>query len=97
MRRLYNADPAFAAAVEQAEMEANELVEDALFQAAQSGNVVACQVWLYNRMPARWQDKRNLSVTTPPGQPIEVRHTVDLTKLSDEELATLERLIRAAT
>src|SRR5499427_9909815 len=31
-----------------AEQEACGLVEDALYQAALSGNVVACQVWLYN-------------------------------------------------
>ena len=61
-RAHYNADPEFAAAVEQAEMDANELIEDALFQAAESGNVVACQVWLYNRMPDRWKDKRNYQV-----------------------------------
>jgi len=53
-----NADPKFAEEVERAEMEANETVESALFEAAQSGNVVAMQVWLYNRMPERWRDKR---------------------------------------
>jgi hypothetical protein len=53
-----NADPKFAEEVERAEMEANETVENALFEAAQSGNVVAIQVWLYNRMPDRWKDKR---------------------------------------
>jgi len=53
-----NADPKFAAEVERAEMEANETVENALYEAALSGNVVACQVWLYNRTPERWKDKR---------------------------------------
>lgn len=53
-----NADPKFAAAVERAEMEANEAVENALFEAALSGNVIAIQVWLYNRMAERWKDKR---------------------------------------
>lgn len=55
-------DPAFVEAIDQAEMDANQIVEDALFQAAKKGNVVACQVWLYNRMPDRWADKRNLNM-----------------------------------
>ena len=52
-----NDDPKFAVAVEKAEMEANEVVENALYAAALSGNVVAIQVWLYNRTPERWKDK----------------------------------------
>ena len=54
------AHPEFAEEVSRAEMEANDLVVDALFQAAISGNVVAIQVWLYNRVPEEWADKRNL-------------------------------------
>jgi len=58
--RLYRkAFPEFSVAEEQAEMQANEQVEDALFQAAISGNVTAAQVWLYNRDPQRWKDQRN--------------------------------------
>jgi len=68
-------DPEFAQAEIDAELEAHELVEDALFQAALSGNVVACQVWLYNRMPDRWQDRRNVNLqhTGKDGGPIEIR------------------------
>ena len=51
-------DPNFAKAVDEAEVEANEQVEDALFMTATSGNVTAMQVWLYNRAPGRWTDKR---------------------------------------
>jgi len=54
-------NPEFAEARDQAEMEANEQVENALFEAAKSGHVTACQVWLYNRMPDRWSDKRQTS------------------------------------
>jgi len=54
-----NEDGEFRNEVELAEMEANERVEDALFMAAESGNVTAIQVWLYNRAPDRWTDKRN--------------------------------------
>ena len=52
-------DKKFAAELSRAEIEANQQVEDALYQAALSGNVTAIQVWLYNRDPDNWQDKRN--------------------------------------
>jgi hypothetical protein len=76
----------FAVAVEEAEMAANERVENALFQAAISGNVTACQVWLYNRVPERWQDKRQFQHTGAGGGPIDYRN---LGQLSDEELKRL--------
>lgn len=57
-----NKDPKFNKEVLDAEMDANELVESALFKAALGGNVTACQVWLYNRMPDRWKDKRNVGI-----------------------------------
>lgn len=50
--------PEFAIAEQEAEDEANDEIENALFQAAQSGNVTACQVWLYNRRSERWKDQR---------------------------------------
>jgi len=55
-------DLEFADLADDAEMDANEEVEDALFMAATSGNVTAIQVWLYNRWPERWRDARNLNV-----------------------------------
>ena len=58
--RLKGRDPDFKKAISQAELEANQKVENALFKAASSGNVVACQVWLYNRMPERWADRRRM-------------------------------------
>ena len=45
----YNDDPKFAQAVERAEIEASELIEDALFQAAMAGNVTAISMWLQKR------------------------------------------------
>lgn len=54
-------DEAFAEAVGEAEKDADELVEDALYAAACSGNVVAIQVWLYNRQPDVWADKRKVN------------------------------------
>ena len=55
-------DPDFAEAERQAELEACEIVEDALFNAAISGNVKAAETWLYNRMPDRWTDKRTPNI-----------------------------------
>jgi hypothetical protein len=56
------ADKSFSQECEQAELDANEPVEDALYQAALSGNVRAAETWLYNRSADRW--KRRLDVTT---------------------------------
>jgi hypothetical protein len=88
-RRL---DPDFAHDEAQAELDAHEDVEDALYQAAISGNVTAIQVWLYNRMPDRWRDQRNLSVAGPGGGPIE--HAVTTRRydaMTDDELASAEQ------
>lgn len=64
-----NTYPKFAEAVAQAEMDACEIIEEALFQNARGdpkrgipGNVTAQQVYLYNRCPERWADRRNPSV-----------------------------------
>lgn len=72
--------PEFAKLVEKAELEANEPIEDALYQAALSGNVVALQVWLYNRMPDRWRDKRqvNAHLLGPDGGSLKAEITVRL-------------------
>jgi len=60
MERLMRRDPEFKRSISQAELEANQKIENALFNAAESGNVVAMQVWLYNRMPDRWADRRRM-------------------------------------
>ena len=84
----YKSDPDFRAAVEAAEMEANEAVENALYDAAVGGNVVAMQVWLYNRMPKRWMNKARENK-----EPIPVQEpTFDMSKLTDAELITLRDL-----
>lgn len=46
VRKHMRADSAFAKTVSEAEMNANEAVEEALYQAALSGNVTACLAWL---------------------------------------------------
>jgi hypothetical protein len=93
-RRTYqnhiNKYPKFAEACTRAEMDANELIEQSLFNSALKGNVTAQQVWLYNRDPERWQDKRNVTVGGDKNNPLEIN-------LSGEELdAEIKRLIDIA-
>lgn len=72
IRKAASSDPEFAAAIEAAELDAVEAVEDALYDAALSGNIVAIQVVLYNRAPGRWADRRNLKMTGADGGPIKI-------------------------
>ncbi len=67
VERAITSDKAFAEAVSGAEMEADQHVEDALYKSALRGNVTAQQVWLYNRRPDRWQDRRNVVPWAPEG------------------------------
>ena len=86
----------FARAIDEAEMEANEIVEDALFQAAASGNVIAMQVWLYNREPDRWMDMRRIGLQAQVNGEVEHRVTVDTEHLDGEIERALERLMGEA-
>ena len=80
VERHINKNQAFKDACSLAEMEADEEVENALFEAARSGNVAAAFGWLYNRRPDRWQDRRNLrtEISGPNGDPIPVVSFLDL-------------------
>lgn len=73
-------DEEFRARIEEAAEEAVEAVEDALYEAALSGNVVAIQVVLYNRAPGRWADRRQLhaKVSGHDGGPIRIVQWKDL-------------------
>jgi len=66
-------DRGFAEAVSEAESDAIGKVENALFEAAISGNVTAIQVYLYNRNPERWSDRRSVRLAGEGGGPIEVK------------------------
>ena len=66
-------DKAFENAVSEAESDAIGKVENALFEAAISGNVTAIQVYLYNRNPERWADRRSVRLAGEGGGPIEVK------------------------
>lgn len=53
----------FGGAVHEAEMEANEAMENALWtNGVVHMSVVAQQVWLYNRMPDQWRDMRRAEI-----------------------------------
>ena len=87
--RLYRAEhPEFRVEEQEAERLSNEQVVNALFQAAISGNTTACQVWLYNRMPETWADRRNVQHTGAEGGPIEI------VNMTDDERAELMRETR---
>lgn len=62
-RRHMKEDTEFKAMVDEAEMEANELVENALFNSALEGNFNAQRFWLVNKAPERWSDKQNVKIT----------------------------------
>src|SRR5687768_14396747 len=62
----------FATEERDAERDAIEQVEESLFQTALAGNVTAIQVFLYNRAPERWADRRNVLHTGAGGGPIEI-------------------------
>jgi hypothetical protein len=57
-----NANSEFAEAEREAEDESTAVIECALHKLAREGNVTAIQVWLYNRAPDRWKDKRSQTV-----------------------------------
>jgi hypothetical protein len=93
-------DEAFAAEERLAEMDAVEQVEESLFQAALAGNVTAIQVFLYNRAPERWADKRNIVHTGAGGGPVEIAdarpryHEMTDAELAAEEARQTEALRR---
>ena len=79
--RYQDKDAAFARAVSEAEITGasyrDSNVVNSLYEAAQSGNVTAIQVWLYNRRPGDWKDKRNVAVTGEGGGPVVIKHNAD--------------------
>ena len=84
-------DAEFKKTVSEAELDADEPVENALYESAKSGNVVAIQVWLYNRQPEAWADKRKVQteISGPNGGPIEMSLSME------EKLKKIEALRNA--
>lgn len=57
----------FKTRMDEAEAQACDVVENALFEKAKSGNITAIELWLFNRNKNRWADRRNIQVTTSMG------------------------------
>jgi len=72
--------PEFDMKLREAETERDVIMtsdaEEALIEAARNGNVVACQVILYNRAPGRWADKRNINIAGTDGEPFSLVHRI---------------------
>jgi len=75
--------PEFAEEIAVAEMDANEAVECALYRRATEGNIAAICIWLFNRMPDRWADKRH------------VQHEGDVTIKTPQEIEAMQQEIKA--
>lgn len=73
-----------------AEMEANEVVENALFLSAIQGNVSAAQFWLTNRDPDNWSDRKTVKseVSGPDGGPIAVENSSYVRAVLSDQRAT---------
>lgn len=71
VERAMVSDESFRELVHRAEMEANEFVVDALYQAAVSGNVTAVTLWLTNRDRDHWvKQPERIEVTGDGGGPL---------------------------
>lgn len=68
VRRHMERNERFRDAVEWAEEQAIGVIENSLFMAAKSGNVIAQQVFLYNRASERWKDQRGRAQTQRAGE-----------------------------
>ena len=76
-------DPEFADEESRAELEAVGEVESALFMAAISGNPTAMQVFLYNRAPDQWADKRQA----------QIRHSGQIDSKEDKHYHIIQEVI----
>jgi ubiquinone/menaquinone biosynthesis C-methylase UbiE len=90
--------PAFAEDESLAETHADEKVENALYEAAVSGNVTAIQVWLYNRQPGKWADRRSVKQELYVPDGINVKFANELSDADLERIAATgsPRALKAA-
>ena len=77
VHRYRRKNPEFAEQEDIAEMDSAEIVENALFQAAQSGNTTAMIFYLCNRVAARWQSVNKIHL----GGGLDVRQILETPKL----------------
>lgn len=96
-RTAYNwraEQPEFAAAWDEAIESGTDALEDALLRRALTIDTTAAIFLLKARRPAKYREVTRHEHTGKDGEPI--RHTFDLTRLTDEELSELERISRRA-
>lgn len=90
VERYERAHPEFHNRVLRAEGFRDDAVENAMYVSALSGNVIAQQIWLYNRRPPTaerpgWRDARRFELTGKEGGPIEIQERCTrLAKRMDE-------------
>lgn len=82
----------FGRAVIEAEAEADEEVETALYDAAVSGNVTAIQTWLYNRKSDKWQPRTGAQAVAISGSVSSVTEVTLEVSAKEELLAIIARM-----
>ena len=83
-RKLH--DPGFIDLLEAVEQHQNQIIEQALYWKAKTGNMDAIKMWLFNRYPERWRDVRRIEV--------EERSEINVTVASSVKSAVID-LIRS--
>jgi transposase len=86
----------FREAVLRAEAEA-EVHAVAIIRRAMSDDWRAALAYLERRHASRWRTRHQTELVGKDGGPIQTSHSLDLTRLSDRELATLEELTDRAS
>jgi hypothetical protein len=84
VRQHRDKDKKFDDKCENAETDAVETIEDALYEAASYGNITAQIFFLKNRRPDKWRDRQTHEVSGPDGGPIEVDATEKLAARVDD-------------
>ncbi len=97
--RAMRDEPDFAAAVEEAEMQADSEVQRALFLAAtEDRNVTAMQVWLYNRVPGAWvnSQRREVHHKISDSERVRFAQAAATAGLNESQIETLARALEGA-
>lgn len=89
LRNWKQRQPEFADACKLGKLSADTDVVSALYEKAKGGDVTACIYWLKNRQPEQWRDRVAHEVTGAAGGPIKHETTLDVSKLTDEQLRAL--------
>lgn len=95
LRNWKNRYPEFEQATQDGKTVADAKVSRSLFNKAtnngtmKDGDTTACIYWLKNRQPEQWRDRVAHEVTGAAGGPIKHETSLDVSKLSDEQLRAL--------